>query len=314
MALSGSIDFNQTANEIINDALIICGAIEEGEAPDAAGTSFALRQLNRMVKSWAVDGVHLWKQDEGVLFLEKGQSLYQIGTGGDDVTLDDDAVKTELAADVAASGTSITVDSITGMSASDNIGVVLDDLTIHWTTINGAPSGSTVTLTVGVASAASTDAHVYVYTKKIDRPLRVLSARRRGEDGNDVPIEVTARSTYFDTPNKTNEGLPVQVYYDPQLTTGEMHIWPTPESPNDRIFFTCTLPIQDFDTTAQNPDFPQEWLDALVWGLARRLAPTYGIPVALRMEIGQGAATLYENIRNFDVEPVPLQFEVGEEF
>lgn len=309
-----TIDFNQTANEIINDALIICGAIEEGESPDAAGTAYALRQLNRMVKSWTVDHVHLWKQDEGVLFLAKGQSLYQIGTGGDHVTTDGDAVKTELAADVAASGTSLTVDSITGIAANDNIGIVLDDLTIHWDTVSGAPSGTTVTLTTGLASAASTDAHVYAYTNKIDRPLRVLSVRRRSEDGNDVPITMTARSTYFDTPNKTNEGLPVQVYYDPQLIRGEMYIWPTPNSANDRIIFTCTLPIHDFDTTADNPDLPQEWLDALTWGLAKKLAPTYGTPPDLRVEIRQEASLLYEGIRNTDVEPIPMQFEIGEEY
>ena len=309
MALSGSIDFNQTRNEIINDALVICGAIEEGEDPSAAGTASAARQLNRMVKRWNAAGAHLWRTDEGVLHLDVGVTEYAIGTGGAHATTDGDAVKTELGAAAAASATSLTVDSITGMATGDNIGIVLDDGTIDWTTINGAPSGTTVVITTGLTSAASTDNHVYAYTTKIDRPLRVVDIRRRGADGNDVPITMISRQEYVDTPNKTNQAPPVQVYYDPQLTTGRMYVWNAPDTANDRLFWTAHLPLQDFDTSAHNPDVPQEWLDAMVWNLSRLLCPSYGVPAKLRSEIRAEAATMFDDALGFDVEPTPIFFQ-----
>lgn len=308
MAVSGSIDFNDTRNTIITDALILCGAIEEGESPSAAADAYAGRQLDRMVKMWAADGVHLWMTDECVLHLAKSTTTYSIGTGGAHATTDGDAVKTELASDAAASATSLTVDSITGISDGDNIGIVLDDGTIDWDTVSGSPSGSTVTLTTGLTSAASTDNHVYAYTSKIDRPLRIRNVRRRGEDGNDVPIFVFSRQEYFDTPNKTGEAPVVQVYYDPQLTTGTLYCWPTPDSANDRLFMTCDLPIDDFDSSSDSPDFPQEWLDALVWNLAARVGPSYSTPEPDYSRILATSLGMYEAVKNFNVEPASVYF------
>lgn len=310
MALSGSIEFNQTRNTIITDALVLIGAFGAGETPPAEDVTSAARQLNRMLKAWQTDGIELWRQDEGVLHLTKGTTSYSIGTGGDHATTDGDAVKTELAADGSASDTTLTVDSITGIANADIIGIVLDDGTVDWTTVNGTPSGTSVVITDGLSSAAATDNHVYAYTSKIDRPLRIFNPRRRGADGNDVPIFMVSRQEYFDTPNKTTQSSPVQIYYDPQLTTGTMHIWPAPDTADDRIFFTAHIPLQDFDNSSDSPDIPQEWLDAMVWGLARRLCPSYGIPADVRREIRAEAAVMYEQVRDFNTEPVSVFFQV----
>lgn len=309
MALSGSIDFNMTRNEIINDALIHCGAIEEGESPSAAATEFAARQLNRMVNTWSGTGLKLWRQKDAVLFLTKGTGQYAIGTGH--ATTADDAVKTEVATAGVASDTSLVVDSITGIASGDNIGVQLDDGTLHWTTVNGAPTGTTVVLTTGLASASAVDSHVYAYTTKLPRPIRIMNARRRAADGNDIPIAVVSREIYFDTPNKTVESLPVRVYYDPQLTTGQMYVWPSPSSVQDRIYFTADLPLQDFDTSADNPDIAPEWLDAMVWGLAMRLMPSYGTPADIRAEIRLNASDSFKAAQDMNVEFAPLCFELG---
>lgn len=309
MALSGSIDFNQTRNTIINDALVLCGVIEAGASPLASATAGAARQLNRMLKSWMADGIQLWRQDECVLHLAAGTASYSIGTGGSHATTDADAVKTELASAGSASDTSLTVDSISGISNGDNIGIVLDDGTIDWTTVNGAPSGTTVVITDGLSSAAAVDNHVYAYTSKIDRPLRMFNPRRRGADGNDVPITMISRQEYFDLPNKTNQGPPVQCYYDPQLTTGTLYAWQTPDSADDRLFFTCHIPLNDFDSSSDNPDVPVEWLDAMVWGLADRLIPAYGVPDNMANRITIRAVQLYEQVKDFNVEPVSIFFQ-----
>jgi hypothetical protein len=54
------------------------------------------------------------------------------------------------------------VDSITGVASGDIIGVALDTGLWHWTTVNGAPSGSTIVLTAGLPSAAGDNNIVHV--------------------------------------------------------------------------------------------------------------------------------------------------------
>lgn len=317
MALSGSTDFTRDRNQIITRALRIIGAIEAGETPAAEEASDAAEALNAMVKAWQAEGAHLWKKAEGTLFLDKGQVQYSLGTvsGADDATLV--SVKTELAADAASAATTISVDSITGFSSSDDvggtgvktIGIELDDGTIHFTSVSGTPSGATITLTAALASAASTDNHVYGYTKKINRPLRMTHVRRRDEADNDIPILTFSRQEYFDTPNKTAESKTTQVYYDPQLSLGVMYLWPAPDSAKDRLLFTGLFPIEDFDAATNNPDLPQEWLNALTFGLAEDLGVEYATPDALYNRIARKAAMYKDAVMNWDVEPESIYLQ-----
>lgn len=62
---------------------------------------------------------------------------------------------TTLSAGADASDTSVTVASATGIESGDVIGIELTDETTHWTTVSGAPAGTTVTLTDGLSGAAS---------------------------------------------------------------------------------------------------------------------------------------------------------------
>ena len=41
---------------------------------------------------------------------------------------------------------------------------------------------------------------------------------------------------------------------------------------------SCQFLPDDFDTAADNPEFPIEYGNALVWGLAAELASEYGLP------------------------------------
>lgn len=80
--------------------------------------------------------------------------------GSDAGWVNSSAGRTALDGGEPTSETAMVVDSITGFANGDIIGVQLDATTkgfkdIHWTTINGAPTGSTITLTTGLPSAAA---------------------------------------------------------------------------------------------------------------------------------------------------------------
>lgn len=62
---------------------------------------------------------------------------------------------TTLSVSAVLGETSLTVASIVGFTAGAPIGIRLDDGTQHITTINGAPAGSTIVITTGLASAAA---------------------------------------------------------------------------------------------------------------------------------------------------------------
>jgi hypothetical protein len=308
MATSNSVDFNLTRDEIINDALVQIGAIEAGETPSAADTAFAARQLNRMVKTWQVDGVRLWTRREAILFLSTSQGSYILGPNTTDHAAElRDAVRTELSADAASGASTITVDSVTGMAAADKIGVVLSDGTIDWDTISSI-STLTITLAGTLSGAASTDGQVFAYTTNINRPLRIINAQRLNKNDVDTPIDVISHAEYQRLPSKTDTGLTNNLYYQPETPDGFVYLWPEPNTSSDRIRMTCLFPIEDFDTSAHNADLPQEWLDCLVWNLSKKLLASYGAPATTAALVAAEADSLYVKMTEWDREPESTTF------
>ncbi len=285
MATSGSTNFSITRNQIITEALEDIGAVGVGETLTSEDLTKGARKLNIMVKRDMVWGLHLWALQEGTLFLVDGQESYQLGSGGDEASAD--YVKTELSADGAISDTTISVASITGIASADVIGIEDEDGDLHWTTVNGAPSGTTITITDALTVATETYAHVYAYTTIIERPVRIIrdTVRVERESGSETPINLISREEYLRIPDKSSSGMCSNVYYDPQLSLGVLYTWPTCNDVKDVIHFTYERTLEDFDAASNNPDFPIEASDYLIKGLRYELSPSYGVPQQRRMEL-----------------------------
>lgn len=315
MATSGSVDYQLNAGQLIKEAFNLCGMLEGEETVPGEMDTDARRSLNLMAKSWMAEFGQLWKKEVAVLFLTVGQAEYSLGpTSTDHAALLDDAVKTEMAVAGVATDSTIQVDSITGIANADVIGIVLDSGLVHWTTVNGAPSGSTVTLTVALPSAAAIDNHVYAYTTLLRKPLVVSNARRRDASEQDIPLHRISHQEYWDLPNKTSTGVPVQVQYIPRLQHGELLVWPAPSSANDRLILTVRLPIEDFDAAIDDPDFPQEWLETLTVGLALRLCLKYPVPQDRFTRLQTMYAGLKPTLRHHDTERASIYIMPDERF
>ena len=311
MARSGSIDFNLSRNQIISLALGYIGKKELGEEPTAAEVQDATLILNSMVKAWHADGWHLWRRVDATLFLEKGKQSYTLSSTGDHCTAS--FVETTTTADEVTSATVIEVTSSAGMTAADNAGVVLDDGTLHWDTIASVDSSTQITLTTGLASASSEGATVYAYTTKINRPLRIIDAYRR-TDSNDVPVEIISKTDYNELTPKDNQATVNQIYYTPELDAGILWVWQTTDTVADKIVMTVILPIEDFDSALDNPDFPVEWLEALYINLAYRLAPHFSIPIEERAILREEARLAKETATNYDSENVSIFIQPAQEW
>ena len=311
MATSGSQNFEQTRNQIILDAYQLIGLYGIGRTVSAEDNSFASNMLNKMVKAWTAKGLHLWEKQEGVLFITPNVAEYTLGNASGDAhaTTVADLVLTQLNGAHAASATSITVDDTTGMTASDNIGIVTTDKTIHWTTIVSVDTSTTLTITAGLDTAASDDGIVYTYTNKIYKPLRVLDARRRtGIDSGststefDLPLTEISYEEYFELPNKTINSIPNQFHYNPRLTSGKLYLFPRPSDGAERIQFSYERMIEDLDNSSDNFDFPQEWQEVLTYQLAVRLGPAFGKGTKVINEILPVASLMLEDLLNWDAE------------
>lgn len=314
MATSNSTDFNQTRNEIINDAYQLLGVYGVGRTISAEDLQFASRSLNRMVKAWQAQGLHLWTKEEAILFPSADPNVerYQLGNTASDAhcALRTDAVITELGAAEAAAQTEITVDSSTGMAANDAIGIELDDETVHWTTISSVDNATTLTIADALPSAAAANRNVYTYTNRINKPLRVLSVRRKvevGDSSTSIPIVALSHQEYFDLAGKKTDGLSSHYYYNPDLSNGSLYLYPRPE--NGRLYFELTFErmIEDFDAAGDNPDFPSEWLECMVYQLATKIAPAFGKEEKAMAYIAPIASQLLQNMLDWDTEIEHIQ-------
>ena len=72
-----------TALELIRDALVMSGALAQGEEPGDPEAQDAFRRLNRMVSGWANQRLTCFVTEENVYPLVGSQSEYTIGPGGD---------------------------------------------------------------------------------------------------------------------------------------------------------------------------------------------------------------------------------------
>lgn len=306
MATSGSVNFNQTRNELIQDSLGLIGVYGVGRTISAEDMTFSSNMLNKMVKSYQGQGLHLWTKEEAYLFVADNTGEYTLSADSSSarMCLRSDAVITELAVAASATDTTLTVDSTTGMAAADIIGIVNDDDTVDWTTIVSVDSSTTLTITDQISGACAINNNVYTFTNRVNKPLRILSMRRvtgGPSSPSSIPMMALSHEEYFDLPNKENNGNPTHYYYNPDLTTGNLYMWLRPDTPEMYFEVTFERMLEDFDTASDTPDFPSEWLECLTYQLAVRLAPAFGksnmIPV-----LGPTADAMLQRAMDFDQE------------
>lgn len=317
MSTSGSYNFSVSRDDLIKHAMLEIGQLEPGESPTAQETTDCAERLNMMVKSWIVKGYHLWAIQDAVLFMVAAQQSYSLGSGSSDAEWCawDDYNQVELAADAAAAAGTVTVDDDDDIASADRIGVVLDDGTIHWTTVNGAPAANVVTLTSALASEAAEGNVVFTYTSRLVRPVRIVPGTlyRRDIGGADTPVELVAKPEYDMLNAKAQSGKVIKAAYQPFLSSGRLWTWQCADLATDVLRFSYERPIQDFDATTDEPDFPIEAAEAIYKNLAVKIAGMFGaqdeLP-RLTNALGTGEADVaLEEWLSFNRDNAPLRFQ-----
>lgn len=314
MTTSGATAFNPTRDDMIRRSLRILGAIQSGETPGAQEITDASEALNGWVKEQEASGLHLWAEVEGVAFLQPRQYNYGLGGGSTDhITLATDLGTTSLISPAAQGTTTLAANSGTPLVAiGDRIGILLvnNNNTLFWSTVTDIPG--TITIADPLPVAADTGSLIYYYANQINRPLRIVNGRRFQLSSNiDTPMIMMSRVDYREQPNKTNTGVITQYFYDPQLVTGQLWLWPNPPDSTLAFKFTWMRSLQDFLTASNTADFPQEWVNAIVWNLAVELIPEYDVPPGRQDFLVKRALASLELLQTWDKEPESIYFGVN---
>lgn len=200
-----------------------------------------------------------------------------------------------------AQGETPTTDQVTEAA------VALNGLVKAWEA-DGMPLWAIKQLSVPLIASTST------YTLSTPKPLKVLQAFNHDSTSNvDIPMRILTKQEYNILGNKTSSGNPIQIYYDPRRDNGVLYVFPVPTSlqaTNNTIQLVYQAPFEDFNASTDTPDFPQEWYDAVTYGLACRLAPEYGLPIPDRKTLWQEMTIIKQDALNFGLEEGSLYFGV----
>lgn len=113
-------------------------------------------------------------------------------------------------------------------------------------------------------------------------PLHLLQAvQLDANSGTRITIDIIADYNFNLLPSNSS-GVPIQVTYQPKMNMGVIKVWPTPDSyaaTNVTLQLTYLRPLEYFSASTDTADFPEEWVSAIIYGLAVRLAPEYGVPL-----------------------------------
>lgn len=226
--------------------------------------------------------------------LAKGQQSYLIGPASAD-SRSSTAVGRTTVSSAYASGTSLSVTAITDtttypgttitMTASDIIGVKLDDGTIAWTTISAAAS-SPITLGGGLASAAAAASKVFWFTSRAQRLVYVESVVLRDTNLRDNELRVYRDIKQYEVgvADKYADGKPTSVLVEPLRLNTRLTFDSQPTDTSDTVVITGWYPQEDYDATSNDVAFPQEAMRFLEWELSFELAPGYGVAWTPAME------------------------------
>jgi hypothetical protein len=305
------------------------GAIAEDETPTAGMYNDALFAGNALIKEWQALGIHVWTEEEAILFFQAGQNRYLLGgtgtggTGPDNCCDANSWVPMQVANPVSGGNTTVTVTNTVAangvaVASGDNFGIVLDSGVAFWTTVNGAPVNNVITLTTAIPAGqtASPQNNAFDYATKIVRPLRVPFARQiyyqGGQNGPRLtPMTVLSRKEYMNLPNPLDPGISTQFFYTPKLVSGEFYPWPNPQNANFGARLTWYRPLMDLTTPANTADLPQEWLNGLMWNIALEMGPEFDCPPPRWQMIQQMAASKVDLIQSYDRESEPIEFSMN---
>lgn len=282
MAFSGTV--SQT---VFNTRRVIDNAVRRCKVPAQSITSehldIAKDQLFLFLGELANQGTPLWCIEKVIVPLYDGQGDLTLASSTVDVLNSNlrylqpvsgtDTVGPSSIQTYFATATSISTVGILWAGASTAITLQRSNDGSNWTTIQN----ETPVANVGEwtwydldTSVASTYFRILSLSGAI-----VYSQVYLANTPTEIPLARMNRDDYTNLPNKTfKSSRPLQFWFDRQVPSPIMHLWPVPNAAatTSQIVLWRQRYIMDVGTLTQELEIPQRWYEAIVSGLAAKLA------------------------------------------
>jgi hypothetical protein len=147
-----------------------------------------------------------------------------------------------------------------------------------------------------------------------DKPLKVIQGFYRNIQNTpyiDTPVLVVSKQEYNVLGSKFSTGTANTIFYDVKSLNGILYVYLTPDSyssTNLELHIVAQMPLNDISSSTDVPDFPNEWMNCLVWCLADQLSLDYGVPMNTRQEIATKAIMYKAQLTDWDVEATSTFF------
>ncbi len=140
-------------------------------------------------------------------------------------------------------------------------------------------------------------------------PLKIVQAYRNETNSTNVPLNIYTQFNYNMLPQGYTSGPPVNLYYQPLRAYGEINLWPTPLVTTTTISILYQAQYADMNSALDDIDFPSYWSEAVIYGLAWRLAPEYGIPLQDRGVLAKEAEYFHQQALSYGSEEGSLYLQ-----
>ena len=144
-------------------------------------------------------------------------------------------------------------------------------------------------------------------------PVRLLQAVRVATSaGTRIPMEIVADYDFNMLPGNSS-GFPIKVTYQPKVNSGVLKLWPTPDTTaasGCTIQLTYIRPTEYMSASTDTVDVPEEWTNPIIFGLASRLAPEWGIPLPDRQMLDRTAEQILQRVLENGQEDASVFFQV----
>lgn len=120
---------------------------------------------------------------------------------------------------------------------------------------------------------------LFVYGEAIGRPQQIMNVVKYSLYGFvELPMDPVALKDYTRLPQISADGEPVSYCFFRDSQYGKMLVWGTPRKLGEYLKFTYVEPMTLLEDSSTTPDFPDEYVEAVIDGLAVQLGHEYGVP------------------------------------
>lgn len=320
MAYSGNVSgttFN--ALKVVDHAFRRCRL--PAQSITAEMQSYALNSLYLMLSELANIKTPSWCIEKLILPMYQNQPLVTLPLGTVEVLNLNYRVLQLLDGVVVATSNEYRV-SFTSQTVVDTIGIKWSAAAVP-VTFQVSTNGSVWT-TVGSSSVVASAGEItwtdisgalpFQYFRITSTSPLNYSAITLGNLPQEIPLGQLNRDSYVNQSNKVFPGRPSNYYFQRDLPEPVLYLWPAPFSASEQaqLVLWRHRQIMDTENLKQEVEVPQRWLQAIVDGLASKVAAeTPAVDAALMPVLEQRAAISMQRAWDGDNDGSAIQINPG---